>query len=132
LVCLAGAVLFGWAAAANGPRATLPVGTWGGPHIRLVTTSSGASVEYDCAYGSVDEPLRPAPDGSFEVTGTHVREPGGPGHIGDREPPARPAHYRGRSDGQRMRLEVVLPESGQRLGPFELELGRRAELEKCH
>ena len=32
-------------------------GSWGGNHIRMIVTAEGAAIEYDCAWGTIDEPL---------------------------------------------------------------------------
>ena len=56
-----------------------------GDHIRLNVTQAGAKVEYDCAFGTIDEPLLLEKDGTFEAHGIHVYERGGPIRLG--EPP---------------------------------------------
>ena len=43
---------------------------------------------------------------------------------------ARPARYRGNTDGQHMSLEVTL-EGGESAGTFSLTKGGRAKLVKC-
>src|SRR2546427_6896525 len=94
----------------NGDR--VPAGTWGGPGIRLDVTSAGAAIEYDCAHGTIDEPLVTDRDGRFTLTGTHVREHGGP--VRQDEPPDRhPARYRGQMSGDSLRLIVTLADTQQ-------------------
>lgn len=106
-------------------------GSWGGQHIRLDITQAGATVEYDCAMGSIHEPLVPDENGKFEARGTYVFEPGGPYHLG--EPPLKehPALYRGWTNGSEMRLTVILLDTGAEAGTFSLGLGREPMLEKC-
>ena len=36
-----------------GPAKALPNGVWGGEHIRMDVTDSGADIEFDCARGTV-------------------------------------------------------------------------------
>ncbi len=106
-------------------------GSWGGEHIRLVVTETGATVEYDCAAGRITEPILPDNDGTFQASGIHVFERGGPLRLG--EPPAKayPALYRGWTDGSEMRLTVTLLDTGREVGTFSLGLGRQPLLEKC-
>ena len=57
-------------------------GQWGGPHISLVLEGGLGTIEYDCATGTIDTPVIPAPDGSFAATGTHRPGQGGPIRVG--------------------------------------------------
>src|SRR6266404_4607647 len=50
-------------------RRTVAVGDWGGRHIRLSVTERGATIEYDCANGTIEEPLLLGRDGRFDVRG---------------------------------------------------------------
>src|SRR5271165_4278052 len=56
-----------------------PPGTnWGGEHIRLEVTENGATVEFDCASGSISKRLVTSANGNFKVQGTFTRERPGP------------------------------------------------------
>jgi len=104
-------------------------GDWGGEHIGLVVTANGAIVEYDCASGTVDQPLVAA-DGRFTAVGTHTRGHGGP--VRDDEIPDRhPARYDGQVDEETMILEVTLLDSGEKLGRYTLVHGRSPRVFKC-
>jgi len=104
-------------------------GDWGGEHIALVVTANGASVEYDCASGTVDQPLVAA-EGRFTAVGTHTRGHGGP--VRDDEIPDRhPARYDGQVDEETMTLEVTLLDSGEKLGRYTLVHGRSPSVFKC-
>lgn len=117
---------------ANSQLNPVPIGSWGGEHIQLDVTAEGAKVEFDCAAGTIDEPLLFDPNGNFEVHGTHAIARGGPGQPGMPSlMPERPALYRGWTDGNRMHLTVILVESGREVGTFSLVLGQRAYLERC-
>jgi hypothetical protein len=116
---------------AAGVGLPVPTGVWGGEHISLVVTETGATVGYDCAVGRIDGPLPRSQEGDFEARGVHVFERGGPGRLGDPAPTEHPAQYQGWTDGRHMRLTVILSASGKELGTFSLELGRQPLLEKC-
>jgi hypothetical protein len=107
------------------------VGSWGGEHIRLTVTEQGGELEYDCAFGTIAEPLRPDKDGNFDVRGFHTFETGGPVGPEDPKPKGRPARFQGWTDDKDMRLTVYLTDTGYVIGTFSLGLGRKAILEKC-
>ncbi len=51
-------------------------GAWGGEHIGIIVTDSSASVECDCAHGSIDESISTDDDGKFEAVGVYIIEKG--------------------------------------------------------
>jgi len=106
----------------------VPIGEWGGEHVRLTVESAGGIVEFDCAHGTLDQPLELDKDGRFDVRGTLVAE-GGPTRE-DESARTRAARYRGGSDGQRLTLEVTL-DGGEAAGTFSLTRGGRGRLVKC-
>jgi hypothetical protein len=110
---------------------TLPEGNWGGRGIRLVVASTGGQLEYDCALGTIADPIALDEQGKFTATGTHTFERGGPVSPGDPPPTAWPAAYAGCVDGGRMQLTVTRTDNGQKVGTFDLEEGKPAQLEKC-
>lgn len=126
----ASAVLVLVAGCGGGPLGPELIGSWGGEHILLTVAWDGATVEYDCAYGTVARPIVPDPTGDFDVPGTHVFEHGGPVRE-DEVPDEHPARYRGWTDGRRMTLSVTLTDTGQVIGPYELRIGSQALLYKC-
>jgi len=105
-------------------------GSWGGEHIGITFTAQGASIEYDCAQGTIDGPVVPDGQGRFEATGTHTAEHGGPVRQGE-EPEARPARYKGKLNGKTLTLTVILTDSGENAGTFTLTLGATPRLVKC-
>src|SRR5216117_3828977 len=64
----------------NAPQRTGMVkeGVWGGPHILMEVTQSGATITYDCAVGTIDQRIQLDSDGRFDVRGTHTRQNSGP------------------------------------------------------
>jgi hypothetical protein len=120
-------------ACASGPSAAsrldrVPTGAWGGEHVRLSVEDAGGAIEFDCAHGRLDEPLVLDDKGRFDVKGRFVRE-GGAVRQGQKED-ARPARYKGETDGRRMTLEVVF-EGGESGGTFRLGKDERGKLVKC-
>lgn len=104
-------------------------GQWGGPHISLLLQGGLGSIEYDCASGTIDTPMIPAPDGRFTATGTHRPGQGGPVRVGQIFTSHR-ATYSGRVEKDRMTLSGRL-EDGTVLGPFTLTRGAPGELLRC-
>jgi hypothetical protein len=104
-------------------------GDWGGEHIGLIVAANGATIEYDCATGTIDEPLV-ATDGVFSAAGTHTRGHGGPIRQ-DEVPDKHPARYEGRIYDETMILDVTLTDTGEKLGRYTLVRGRPAQVLKC-
>jgi hypothetical protein len=113
---------------AGGDR--VATGAWGGTSIRLEVTAQGATIEYDCAHGTIDEPLVTDRDGRFTASGTHVREHGGPIRQ-DEQPDRHPARYQGQLTGDTLRLIVMLTDLQQNVGTFTLMRGVTGRVFKC-
>lgn len=108
----------------------LPPGEWGGQHIGLTVVDRGATLEYDCASGTIDEPLSVDSRGDFRAVGTHTRGHGGPVSV-DETPDRHPARYVGSTDGKTMTLTVTLSDTGERLGTYTLVRGANPAVVKC-
>jgi hypothetical protein len=127
-------LLLGAAASANPGRATppaaeIPGGSWGGEHVALVASESGASLQFDCAHGAIAGRLSLGTDGRFDLAGDFASEHGGPIRKNEVEE-RRPARYRGRVEGKRMTLVVEIAGESS-LGPFSLELGNPGRIVRC-
>jgi hypothetical protein len=105
-------------------------GTWGGDHIRMEATTTGANLEYDCAHGTINQPLILDANGRFDAAGTHVFEHGGPTYQNE-EPDAHPARYTGQVIGTTMALTIVTTDQNRTIGTFTLTLGKQARVFKC-
>src|SRR3954468_14430201 len=123
-------LLFSAAMLGTGQGDRVASGEWGGRGARLAVRDDGASLELDCAHGSL-EVLSLDKDGRVDVAGRLVREHGGP--IGkDETESSAPARYRGSVEGETMTLTVIVGDgAGETAGPFELTLGGRSRLMKC-
>src|SRR5712691_4976651 len=82
---------------------------WGGDHVRMEVTSSGAELEFDCATGRITEAV-PETEGTFSLKGTFTPERGGPTRDGQTSRTV-DANYSGTIKNDTMSLRVVL--SGQ-------------------
>lgn len=108
----------------------LPPDTWGGKHIRLDVSETGASLEFDCAHSSIAQPIMLNEKNSFETEGVYVREHAGPERPNER-PDSHPVRYTGQVDGSKMTLTVMLTDLKQDIGTFTLTRGQSAALFKC-
>jgi len=106
------------------------IGVWGGDHIGMVVSDSTATLDYDCAHGTIDEPIITDDNDEFEVSGIHVFEHGGPIRI-DEVPDEHPALYKGHIEGNVMTLEVTLTDTEVVFGTFTLNLGANPNVYKC-
>ena len=105
-------------------------GKWGGEHIGMVVSDSSATLEYDCAHGTIDEPIIPDAEGKFEVSGVHVFEHGGPIRI-DEIPDEHLAVYRGHIAGKEMTLILVITDTDTVIDTFSLTRGVDPLIYKC-
>ena len=105
-------------------------GAWGGEHLALTVTETGAHLEFDCASGDVTEPLTVDREGRLAVDGVYVRGHGGPIRPGE-EPDRKPARYSGRIEGNTMTLAVTLTDSKENVGTFTVTHGAQPRLRRC-
>jgi len=112
----------------NGGNA--PSDIWGGAHLELQMTAQGASLQFDCAQGEIQEPIQPDAAGSFSVRGTYTPQRGGPVRK-DSSPPKQPATYKGTVHGDTMQLEVILTGDQPGPGPFTLTRGKTGHIVLC-
>jgi hypothetical protein len=106
----------------------IATGVWGGEHIKMKVGAKSATIEYDCASGTINGPLVTASDGHFNLRGTHKMERGGPVRLGD-DPKSIPATYIGSIHGNTMTLTLKLGDAEDET--FTLEKGKTGELFKC-
>jgi hypothetical protein len=118
--------LAGCAALGQGP--TTLSGVWGGAGIGLNLEGGLGTVEYDCASGTIDQPI-PSAGGPFSVSGTHRTGQGGPIRVGQIFTSQR-ATYSGTAVKGDMTLTVKL-EDGSELGPFTLKQGAPPQITRC-
>jgi hypothetical protein len=115
------------------PDALIP-GVWGGEHIQLTVTESGARIEYDCAHGTVEGKIVVDSQGRFNVYGRHVEEHGGPVRPTEVEEEGA-SGYRvrlsGRVGGSLLKLTVTRADTREVIGTYNLARDREPLLVKC-
>jgi hypothetical protein len=105
-------------------------GVWGGQHIRAEVTDKGAALEFDCANGTIDQPITLNDKGSFDVKGKFAVEHGGPVRRGE-ESNGRTVRYIGRLKNKQLTLTLSDLNTKEDLGSFTLTLGNEGRLMKC-
>ena len=122
------------AARAYGPpqaaqlRRIMP-GVWGGDHVRMMVSRTGARLEYDCAESTIDEPIIVDAKGKFTAKGSYTPDRGGPRRTGPA--PAPRARYVGEVSADTMKLTVTLEGTKEAVGVFTLKRGEDPLLTKC-
>jgi hypothetical protein len=105
-------------------------GPWGALGIGMEVTESGARIEFDCAHGTISEPILLDSEGRFDVKGLHFREHGGPIREGE-ESKGEPVRYVGQITGDTMTLTIKSERSDTPIGSYELVHGKAGRIRKC-
>jgi hypothetical protein len=108
----------------------LQTGSWGGPHIHIDVGPGSATIQYDCANGTIEGPLTIDRKGNFTWHGIHNREHGGPIRA-DETSNGRPAIYSGSVKGDTMTLTVKLANTNDVVDTFTLKRGSQGRVFKC-
>jgi hypothetical protein len=103
---------------------------WGGRGASMTMNAQGASLEFNCAHGTILQAIAPNAKGEFSVAGTYTPERGGPVQKNSSSNDL-PATYKGAIDGDTMQLQIVLGNSSQPPPPVTLARGKTARLVKC-
>ncbi|MCH8616558.1 hypothetical protein LZ016_10660 [Sphingomonas sp. SM33] len=104
-------------------------GHFGGPQVGVVLEGGSGKVDFDCASGTVDEPIFDAKEGVFSVKGTYRTGHSGQIKVGQIFR-SQPATYSGTLVKDDMMLTVTL-EDGEVLGPYKLQRGVPPQLTRC-
>jgi hypothetical protein len=132
LLVLVSLVLLIVSLAAARPRKMqrLQTGSWGGSHIRIEVGSGSATIDYDCANGTINGPLTIDSKGHFTWRGFHNQEHGGPIRI-DEQGNGRAAIYSGWIKGDTMTLTVKLADTTEVVESYTLKRGSAGRVFKC-
>ncbi len=105
-------------------------GIWGGEHVSMEVTKTGAELEFDCATGTIQQPLPLEHPGKFRLKGTFTQEHGGP--VREDEPPAtHPATYSGTVENDTIRLRIEVAGRTGKPQEYVLKKGERERVVKC-
>ena len=104
-------------------------GQFGGHSVGVVLEGGSGKADFDCASGTIDEPIFPAKEGLFSVKGTYRTGQSGPIKVGQIFR-SQPATYSGTLVKDDMTLTVTL-EDGELLGPFTLRRGVPPQITRC-
>ncbi|MGC2110744.1 MAG: hypothetical protein WA655_14585 [Candidatus Korobacteraceae bacterium] len=107
-----------------------PPDTWGGLHVSMQMTAEGATLQFDCAQGEIQQPIKPNASGAFSVPGTYTPQRGGPVQK-DNPPRDLPAIYKGTIHGDTMQLEIVLDDKSQAPESLTLTRGKTGRVVQC-
>ena len=103
---------------------------WGGDHVEMEVTGSGAQLEFDCAHGTIDEPLRVDSQGAFQAKGTFTPERSGPSRDGDASRTAK-ATYAGTIKDDTMTLRIVVDGQEGQGNTYRLARDSPGDVRKC-
>lgn len=113
------------------PPSLGPAGTtWGGEHVRLQVTETGARLELDCARGTISQPVQVQAVGNFTAKGTLTSERGGPARKDDPDNVV-PAAYSGTISGDELKLRIASGPQDASSGEYLLTRGSAGHLVKC-
>lgn len=104
-------------------------GLWGGQGISMEVTDSGATLDFDCASGSITEPIVPDNAGKFSAKGLYARQRPGPTREGEDE--SQQAIYSGVLDGENLTLTITLAKNSEKVGNFTLAHGKMGRIRRC-
>ena len=112
------------------------IGMWGGPHAALEFDGGLADARFDCASGTIDDPIYVEAEGPFSAKGTYRTGPAGPVRVGQYFK-SQGAVFSGHVDknpaknGPRVMTLNVELEDGTHFGPFTLTEGAPPQLTHC-
>lgn len=105
-------------------------GQWGGQGISMETTDSGATLDFDCASGTITEAIAPDSAGKFSVKGRFAPHRPGPTREDDNNE-GQPATYSGVIDGENLTLTITLTKNSEKVGDFTLAHGKMGRIRRC-
>jgi len=105
-------------------------GMWGGQGISMEVTDSGATLEFDCASGTITEAVVLDSAGKFSAKGRFARQRPGPTREED-DTEGQPAAYSGVVDGENLTLTITLTKNSEKVGDFTLAHGKMGRIRRC-
>ena len=108
----------------------VPDGNWGGQHMGMVVTETGATLEYDCASGAITQPLLLDGSGHFTWTGVHHIEHGGPIFVGEPQN-THAAKFTGSATSDHISITVTLTDTTYPTQTYSMTRGASPQVFKC-
>lgn len=105
-------------------------GVWGGDGVAMEVADAGATVQFDCAHGTIGEKIVADSSGGFVVKGRYVQEHPGPTRQGE-ENDGKPAIYSGTITNQTMTMKIVLDGSSEAIATYTLVKGKNGRIRRC-
>jgi hypothetical protein len=102
---------------------------WGGKHVALQVTAEGATLQFDCARGTIALPLMVDAHGNFKAKGTFTRERPGPVMRDGNQAAA--AVYSGTLTRDTLHLTIAAGAQSEGMGEYVLTLGKPGRVLKC-
>ena len=135
-LCLGAAIILLSACATLEGKPQHIIGPWGGPHVGANFSGGLADLQFDCAAGTIDDPIMITEVGPFSVKGTYRTGASGPIRVGQFFK-SQEALYSGEiakgpgKDSPRVMTLSVTLEDGTALGPFTLTEGAPPQITRC-
>lgn len=108
----------------------VPVSNWGGSGIRISIEQKSVKIGYACADGEIVGRLKVDSRGNFKANGFHIRQRPGPITLDDKSQ-RQPARFEGKIVGKTMTVSIILTETGENIGNFELKRDVAVRLQRC-
>ena len=108
----------------------VPAGVWGAEGIVFTVASDGVTIQYDCAEGFIEHPIKIDEHGYFNELGIHSPRHGGP-TIMNETPVRLGTRFEGKITGDTMSLKVILIGTSEVIGNFTLERGKTPRMHQC-
>lgn len=115
----------------GGGNKGVKTGGWGGEQIGMTVNKNGASLEFGCASGSIDQAIRTDAKGNFSVDGTLTRRMGVMPADPELLPKPQDVTYSGNVKGNTMTLEITSKADGSSLGSYTLNYGQEPHIFYC-
>jgi hypothetical protein len=90
---------------AHAAPAKLSVGLWGGTDLEMQVSSQGSTLEFDCAQGTISEPIQLDESGKFQAKGTFQTHAGPTRRD---QSPGADTTYSGTVDGDTMHITFTV------------------------
>lgn len=104
-------------------------GAWGSNKAVMQVTENGATIEFGCAHGTIEQPLTLDNNNGFDLSGSYTVERPGPQIEGQNN--NQPARFNGQVNGQTMTLNITLTRTKQTIGPLILNYGKTGRIMRC-